>query len=111
MLVIIFKAKGADGKWSSVPLQDDVGLTIDQVIRKYDGTDCVMECSRDGQIVGYVCGTPEWIAYYKAKGFEKVYSIPEFLLWKKEAMQATILSPAELTVFGPGCELEELRLF
>jgi len=112
-LSIKFKMK-RDGVWSDIPLEESKDMTLAEIVKKYEGQECVFEMSRDeaGQktILGYVCGTQPWLDHYRDKGF-KVKTFSELLDWQHPGTQAVLPVAAVVDTFGAGCELEQIKLF
>lgn len=87
MLTITIKQRNPDNTWSGIPLEESANWTVAEIVKQYDGKELVMECKRDGVIVGYVCGNDRLKEHYTAKGYKSV-TVGEFMTWKKDFLSS-----------------------
>lgn len=64
-----FKRK-VDGRWDAVPLEEMADKTVRECFEQWHLQDVIVKVKD-----GFICGTKEWLEFYKKKGF-KVISFP-----------------------------------
>lgn len=70
-----------NGDWISPPLSEVADMSLEDIIKFYDGTDMIVPCDHEtGRL--YICGTKELIDYYTVR-VARVMSVPEFMATRK----------------------------